>query len=232
MGKYMRKGIGAGKVAIMEVSQGALGARTRAKTLALVEQDRKLASSKSASSKQQHNVVVDRFHTTYLELRSRKLEKVVKEIERPVRGHSLTEGSNEDGRELRDGDGITALEDVASIKQPEVGELLLQAEDVGSSLTTELSPMHVDECGISPGFPGESGLSTPRSAPDGSRLRCLDSGVGDPVGSVNLPSERSNGESRAQEVTEGGVSPMDEGLSQAEVNYRQPEVSKILAISQ
>ncbi|CAM8896161.1 unnamed protein product [Rhodiola kirilowii] len=57
MGKYMRKSKVAGDAAVMEVAQSSLGVRTRAKTLAL----QRLQQSTSGGS--------------YLQLRSRKLEK-------------------------------------------------------------------------------------------------------------------------------------------------------------
>eukprot|EP01018_Ginkgo_biloba_P021418 Gb_00653 [translate_table: standard] len=85
MGKYMRKGKGVGEVAVMEVSQGSLGVRTRARTLAS-QKDRKLAPSRSASIKHPTTTTstaattrtpcVESMQTSYLELRSRKLEKI------------------------------------------------------------------------------------------------------------------------------------------------------------
>uniref|UniRef100_A0A7N0UQ57 Cyclin-dependent kinase inhibitor domain-containing protein n=1 Tax=Kalanchoe fedtschenkoi TaxID=63787 RepID=A0A7N0UQ57_KALFE len=58
MGKYMRKSKAAGDVAVMELAQSSLGVRTRAKTLALQRLQQSAASPGS-----------------YLQLRSRKLEK-------------------------------------------------------------------------------------------------------------------------------------------------------------
>ncbi|CAN6486213.1 unnamed protein product [Victoria cruziana] len=59
MGKYMKKTKGTGEVAVMEVSQGYLGVRTRARTLAL-ERDGAAGLQKTAS---------------FLQLRSRRLVK-------------------------------------------------------------------------------------------------------------------------------------------------------------
>lgn len=84
MGKYMRKGKGVGEVAVMEVSQGSLGVRTRARTLAAASSQkdhRRLGASKSVTTKHQSSAppaspcVESSMHTCYLELRSRKLEK-------------------------------------------------------------------------------------------------------------------------------------------------------------
>ncbi|XP_020530959.1 cyclin-dependent kinase inhibitor 5 [Amborella trichopoda] len=61
MGKYMRKGKGSGEVAVMEVSSPSLGVRTRARTLALQK-------SATATARLQKP-------TSYLQLRSRRLEK-------------------------------------------------------------------------------------------------------------------------------------------------------------
>uniref|UniRef100_A0A7N0V898 Cyclin-dependent kinase inhibitor domain-containing protein n=1 Tax=Kalanchoe fedtschenkoi TaxID=63787 RepID=A0A7N0V898_KALFE len=58
MGKYMRKSKPAGDVAVMDLAQSSLGVRTRAKTLAL----QRLQQSAAAAG-------------SYLQLRSRKLEK-------------------------------------------------------------------------------------------------------------------------------------------------------------
>eukprot|EP00252_Welwitschia_mirabilis_P011961 TRINITY_DN2659_c0_g1_i2.p1 TRINITY_DN2659_c0_g1~~TRINITY_DN2659_c0_g1_i2.p1 ORF type:complete len:202 (-),score=41.10 TRINITY_DN2659_c0_g1_i2:1138-1743(-) len=89
MGKYMRKGKGVGEVAVMEVStQGvSLGVRTRARTLASQRSEHKrLASTRSSSSKQQQQQQQPRClessssmqgHTCYMELRSRKLQKIL-----------------------------------------------------------------------------------------------------------------------------------------------------------
>ncbi|KAL5990412.1 hypothetical protein ACLOJK_011312 [Asimina triloba] len=59
MGKYMKKAKITGEVAVMDLTQSSFGVRTRAKTLAL----QRLQKSTSASS------------ASYLELRSRRLEK-------------------------------------------------------------------------------------------------------------------------------------------------------------
>lgn len=84
MGKYMRKGKGVGEVAVMEVSQGSLGVRTRARTLAAASSQkdhRRLGASKSGTTKHPSSApptspcVESSMHTCYLELRSRKLEK-------------------------------------------------------------------------------------------------------------------------------------------------------------
>uniref|UniRef100_A0A0C9S167 TSA: Wollemia nobilis Ref_Wollemi_Transcript_26466_1789 transcribed RNA sequence n=1 Tax=Wollemia nobilis TaxID=56998 RepID=A0A0C9S167_9CONI len=91
MGKYMRKGKGVGEVAVMEVSQGSLGVRTRARALASQRDQRRGAlatSSKSSASAstgvstKQHQTPAppcfeSPMHTSYLELRSRKLEKII-----------------------------------------------------------------------------------------------------------------------------------------------------------
>lgn len=70
MGKYMRKAKISADVAVMEVSQSALGVRTRAKTLAL----QRLQSSPSATaSAPTLSGVPD--SSCYLQLRSRRLEK-------------------------------------------------------------------------------------------------------------------------------------------------------------
>lgn len=80
----MRKGKGVGEVAVMEVSQGSLGVRTRARTLAAASSQkdhRRLGASKSGTTKHQSSApppspcVESSMHTCYLELRSRKLEK-------------------------------------------------------------------------------------------------------------------------------------------------------------
>eukprot|EP00249_Psilotum_nudum_P011399 c23149_g1_i1 orf=273-1355(-) len=76
MGKYIRKGKGVGEVAVMEVSQASLGVRTRARALAL-ERDRKLAHGRPGGFRLQHYACDDPRQTSYLELRSRRLEKVV-----------------------------------------------------------------------------------------------------------------------------------------------------------
>ncbi|KAF8388397.1 hypothetical protein HHK36_027065 [Tetracentron sinense] len=61
MGKYMRKAKISGEVAVMEVSQSSLGVRTRAKTLAL--------------QRLQKSTTADTEGASYLQLRSRRLEK-------------------------------------------------------------------------------------------------------------------------------------------------------------
>ncbi|KVI03808.1 cyclin-dependent kinase inhibitor 3-like [Cynara cardunculus var. scolymus] len=72
MGKYMRKAKLAGDVAaVMDVSQSSLGVRTRAKTLAL----QKLQASKSTTSSPPSPVPEHRHELSYLQLRSRRLEK-------------------------------------------------------------------------------------------------------------------------------------------------------------
>ncbi|KAF7825731.1 cyclin-dependent kinase inhibitor 3 [Senna tora] len=72
MGKYMKKSkIAGGDVAVMEVSpQSSLGVRTRAKTLALQRLQKPLSPDADASS------------FSYLQLRSRRLEKVVVDAKR------------------------------------------------------------------------------------------------------------------------------------------------------
>ncbi|XP_062078700.1 cyclin-dependent kinase inhibitor 3-like [Humulus lupulus] len=72
MGKYMKKSKITGEVAVMEVSlspQCSLGVRTRAKTLALQRQQQQKKSPTSAQNQ------VDSSAFSYLELRSRRLEK-------------------------------------------------------------------------------------------------------------------------------------------------------------
>lgn len=112
MGKYMRKGKGVGKMAVREVSQGSLGVRTRARALAL-EKDSKLShtSSESESLMQPHQSECNESRDTYMELRSRRLEKVARcsigreedvtqaarAIQRPLRECSMpSEFSNSD----------------------------------------------------------------------------------------------------------------------------------------
>ncbi|GLJ53493.1 hypothetical protein SUGI_1141300 [Cryptomeria japonica] len=78
MGKYMRKAKGAGEVAVMEVSsQSSLGVRTRARTrtlLALQNQNKK--SSPTPNKPPKMCIAPATINTSsYLELRSRKLEK-------------------------------------------------------------------------------------------------------------------------------------------------------------
>ncbi|KAK6940540.1 Cyclin-dependent kinase inhibitor domain [Dillenia turbinata] len=63
MGKYMKKAKITGDIALMEVSQSSLGVRTRAKTLAL----QRLQSTAQQSPEAEP--------TSYLQLRSRRLEK-------------------------------------------------------------------------------------------------------------------------------------------------------------
>eukprot|EP00252_Welwitschia_mirabilis_P001559 TRINITY_DN1142_c0_g1_i2.p1 TRINITY_DN1142_c0_g1~~TRINITY_DN1142_c0_g1_i2.p1 ORF type:complete len:264 (-),score=46.58 TRINITY_DN1142_c0_g1_i2:517-1308(-) len=69
MGKYMRKGKG---VAVMEVSSQSvsLGGRNRARAVASQKSQHKRLLTRSSSAKQQH-------YTCYMELRSRRLEKVL-----------------------------------------------------------------------------------------------------------------------------------------------------------
>ncbi|XP_010245983.1 PREDICTED: cyclin-dependent kinase inhibitor 5 [Nelumbo nucifera] len=64
MGKYMRKAKITGEVAVMEVSQASFGVRTRAKTLALQRLQKTTPPSTTTNS-----------GTSYLQLRSRRLEK-------------------------------------------------------------------------------------------------------------------------------------------------------------
>ncbi|KAJ7296983.1 hypothetical protein O6H91_09G003300 [Diphasiastrum complanatum] len=71
MGKYMRKGKRVGAAAV-EVTHASMGVRTRARTLAL-EQNQKLSVAISDSITLQ---LPQRIENCYLELRSRKLEKV------------------------------------------------------------------------------------------------------------------------------------------------------------
>lgn len=77
MGKYMKKAKGAGEVAVMEVSQSSsLGVRTRARTrnLALQKKENKAPPASPKSSK---ICSIGQLQTTsYMELRSRRLEKV------------------------------------------------------------------------------------------------------------------------------------------------------------
>eukprot|EP01018_Ginkgo_biloba_P036662 Gb_17901 [translate_table: standard] len=71
MGKYMRKGKGIGEVAVMEVSH--VGVRTRA----ALQRARKLhGQAKSSSTAKLKPSCIASMQTSYLELRSRRLEKV------------------------------------------------------------------------------------------------------------------------------------------------------------
>eukprot|EP01018_Ginkgo_biloba_P030403 Gb_19692 [translate_table: standard] len=98
MGKYMRKGKGTtGEVAVMEVPQGSMGVRTRARTRTLALQ-RHCKVSPAKSSK----ICIEPLQTTsYLQLRSRRLEKVSvccpqepKSLEKPSLDCSISEGKN------------------------------------------------------------------------------------------------------------------------------------------
>ncbi|XP_073063635.1 cyclin-dependent kinase inhibitor 3-like isoform X1 [Primulina eburnea] len=71
MGKYMRKAEATSDVAVMDVSQSSFGVRTRAKTLAL----RRLQSTGAAPSLE----TPDSYY--YLELRSRRLEKPLQQLQ-------------------------------------------------------------------------------------------------------------------------------------------------------
>lgn len=77
MGKYMKKAKGAGEVAVMEVSQSSsLGVRTRARTRTLALQ-KKENTAPPVTSKSSKMCSVGHLQTTsYMELRSRRLEKV------------------------------------------------------------------------------------------------------------------------------------------------------------
>lgn len=77
MGKYMKKAKGAGEVAVMEVSQSSsLGVRTRARTRTLALQ-KKENKAPSAPPKSSNICSIGHLQTTsYMELRSRRLEKV------------------------------------------------------------------------------------------------------------------------------------------------------------
>ncbi|EXC24197.1 Cyclin-dependent kinase inhibitor 3 [Morus notabilis] len=78
MGKYMKKSKITGDVAVMEVSlspQCSLGVRTRAKTLALQRQQQEKQHQKSISSPDFVDTSSDSSSFSYLELRSRRLEK-------------------------------------------------------------------------------------------------------------------------------------------------------------
>lgn len=227
----MRKGKGAGKIAVMEVSQGSLGVRTRAKTLALVEQDRVLAGARSGSSTHPQTSASDTFHTSYLELRSRKLEKVVKEIEKSVRSHCSGDGSLiEDCRSSLEA-GITGTEELVCTARSEGEELPLpvHAEVVGSSPTPNLSPRYVDGFRIFKDFPIESAVSIQRASLDGAQLRCSESGAAgeDSVRSGNVLPERS-GEGCLEHTAllHGGMSVIDDGLSQDGINHGRSEVSE------
>ncbi|CAI9288359.1 unnamed protein product [Lactuca saligna] len=72
MGRYMRKANLTGDVvAVMDVSQSSLGVRTRAKTLAL----QKLRATKSTATPPESPAVEQDSELSYLQLRSRRLEK-------------------------------------------------------------------------------------------------------------------------------------------------------------
>ncbi|XP_021907446.1 cyclin-dependent kinase inhibitor 5-like [Carica papaya] len=69
MGKYIRKSKASGEIAVMELSQASLGVRTRAKTLALQR------LQKSTTSLVQPQPETTSSDASYLQLRSRRLEK-------------------------------------------------------------------------------------------------------------------------------------------------------------
>ncbi|GMI90101.1 inhibitor/interactor with cyclin-dependent kinase, KIP-RELATED PROTEIN 3 [Hibiscus trionum] len=69
MGKYIRKAKTAMEVAVMDVSQSSLGVRTRARTLALQR------LQKSSTSPAKAAASLDSGDGSYLQLRSRRLEK-------------------------------------------------------------------------------------------------------------------------------------------------------------
>ncbi|CAA7403264.1 unnamed protein product [Spirodela intermedia] len=82
MGKYMRKAKLAGEVAVMEVShQSSLGVRTRARTLALQRLQKPAAPTPSPSPPAEHDNI------SYLQLRSRRLEKPLVVPSRPKDGY-------------------------------------------------------------------------------------------------------------------------------------------------
>ncbi|KAJ8558242.1 hypothetical protein K7X08_005008 [Anisodus acutangulus] len=69
MGKYLRKAKITGDVAVMDVSQSTLGVRTRARTLALQRLQSSSTTTPPPSSSSSSS------DTSYLQLRSRRLEK-------------------------------------------------------------------------------------------------------------------------------------------------------------